>query len=288
MSAFASEVYRFRRATRPSHSTAIRSPVGPVIGLRIEGPSPFSLSCGSSCPYQRDERRLGRHLPALRRPPNSANPRHASRSLLLIVLSAHASRRRGLLRRIAPSHVPARLNSRCAVAEAAEPQSRWAADTMKTGFVCFVAVASLLALRCASSTVARPAAFVCPPSPELLGTWKSYRTSSLGPAWMSVTFHCDCTARVVSQLLFMRHTEVALYRVEEGTVVFTRERSETRWPFSLESDGAVVFSEAASEPHRYTRTDALQPCNGGSAAHAAQPSQRTSSATRLECLTPWT
>lgn len=137
---------------------------------------------------------------------------------------------------------------------------------------CFVAVALFLALSCVSSSVTPPATLVCAPAPELIGTWKSHRMSSLGPAWMTVTLNCDCTARVVSQLLFMRHTEVALYRVENGTVVFTRERSETRWPFSLESDGAAIFSEAANESHQYTRAGARRRCAGGATrANAAQP-----------------
>ncbi|HEX7708612.1 MAG TPA: hypothetical protein VF701_19280 [Thermoanaerobaculia bacterium] len=75
---------------------------------------------------------------------------------------------------------------------------------------------------------------------------------------MSITFNCDCTARVVSQLLFFRYTEVAPYRIENDELVFTREHSETRWPFWFDSE-ALIVRESPDESHRYTRVEA-RPC----------------------------
>ena len=115
-------------------------------------------------------------------------------------------------------------------------------------------ILSLLSLNCASSAVPPAATATCAPSPELLGRWKSYRTSSLGPAWMSLTLDCDCTARVVSQLLFFRYSEVVPYRIEDDELVFTREHSETRWPFSFNAKTLIV-QEAPSESHRYRRIE---------------------------------
>ena len=126
--------------------------------------------------------------------------------------------------------------------------------------ILLVGLVAAFGIRCASSALTGVSSAACSPAPEVVGSWKSYRTSTLGPAWMSITFNCDCTARVVSQLLFMRYTEEVRYRIENGDVVFTREHSETRWPFSLEP-GALVVREAADESHRYTRTGAAPSCS---------------------------
>lgn len=124
--------------------------------------------------------------------------------------------------------------------------------------VLLIALLSIFVLGCVSFSVMSSPASSCARVTQLEGTWKSYRTSSLGPAWMTLTFKCDCTARVVAQTLFMRYTEHVPYRVEDGVIIFTREVSEARWPYSFASQ-ALVVSEAANEQHRYTRS-ADAPC----------------------------
>lgn len=124
--------------------------------------------------------------------------------------------------------------------------------------VLLVILVTMFAPGCVSSRVVRPSSSSCARVPELEGTWNNYRTSSLGPAWMILTFNCDCTARVVAQTLFMRYTEHVPYRVENGVIIFTRNTSDTRWRYSFLTQGLVV-SEAANEQYRYTRSAGV-PC----------------------------
>lgn len=94
----------------------------------------------------------------------------------------------------------------------------------------------------------------CDEDPRLLGSWKSYRTSQVGPSWMRMTFDCGCVYRTTVQLMWMRIREEGNYRLADGALVFTRPSgNETRWPYRFEEDTLVV-EEHPGEVESYRRT----------------------------------
>lgn len=97
----------------------------------------------------------------------------------------------------------------------------------------------------------------CTTIPSIVGTWRSYRMSQLGPGWMTMALRCDCTSRVTAQLLFTRYTEEGYYRIEDGTIVFIRPDSETKWPFAF-ADGRLIVTEAPTEQLSYERVSSEQ------------------------------
>lgn len=113
-------------------------------------------------------------------------------------------------------------------------------------------IAAFLAGGCASVHRTSGPPYACTTVPSVTGTWRSYRLSQVGPVWMTMTLRCDCTSRVTSQLLFMRYTEESYYRIESGTIVFTRLNSETEWPIAFRS-GQMVVTESPTEQYPYER-----------------------------------
>jgi len=114
-------------------------------------------------------------------------------------------------------------------------------------------LAVLLLAGCASSSlpVERIEAARCSVDGRLTGTWKSYRTSQVGPTWMRFTFGCDCTYSSRVQLLWMRISERGTYHFEDGAIVTERPEGETtRLPFTLE-DERLLLEEAPGEEHAY-------------------------------------
>lgn len=108
----------------------------------------------------------------------------------------------------------------------------------------------LIAGGCASVRRTGQAPSSCTTRPEVIGTWRSYRLSQVGPAWMTMTLGCDCTSRITAQLLFTRYSEESYYRIEDETIVFIRQKSTTEWPFVL-SDGRLAVTEGATERQTY-------------------------------------
>lgn len=119
-------------------------------------------------------------------------------------------------------------------------------------------VAGLAAAGCLSMTSppATPPAS-CALHEGLAGTWKSSRSSQLGPSSMRFTFECDCTYHATAKTLFARIRESGQYRVEGGELVLTRAQGEpTRWPFELQ-DGGLVLQEHQDERHTYRKASSI-------------------------------
>ncbi len=115
----------------------------------------------------------------------------------------------------------------------------------------------LIAGGCASVHRTGQAPSTCTTIPSIIGTWRSYRLSQVGPAWMTMTLGCDCTSRVTAQLLFTRYSEEGYYRIEDRTIVFIRKNSTTQWPFAF-VDGRLTVTEAATEQHSYEQVASKQ------------------------------
>lgn len=118
-------------------------------------------------------------------------------------------------------------------------------------------VAALVAAGCRSVRLSDPPSSSCTTNPDIVGTWRSYRLSQVGPSWMTMALRCDCTSRVAVQLLFARYTEEGYYRIEDGTLVFTRPSSDTKWPFAFVND-RLVITEAPAEQFSYVRVSSEQ------------------------------
>lgn len=117
-----------------------------------------------------------------------------------------------------------------------------------------IATFALGTLSCVSSSGTAVALDGCEHDPRLLGSWRSYRVSQLGPAWMSLSFDCRCVYRMSGQLMWMRIREEGNYRLAEGALVFTRASgTETPLPYRFEGESLVV-EEHPGEFHRYKRT----------------------------------
>jgi hypothetical protein len=88
---------------------------------------------------------------------------------------------------------------------------------------------------------------------DVAGTWRSFRSSQMGPAWMTVTLGCDCTYRTAVQLLWLRVVEEGVANYHGDEIVFTRKSgSETRWPYRLQG-GRLLLTESPTEEHGYRR-----------------------------------
>jgi hypothetical protein len=113
--------------------------------------------------------------------------------------------------------------------------------------------ASTLASGCYSSGTAPPhlGPRSCRADPELVGTWRSFRMSQVGPAWMTYTLDCDCTYVAKVRILFMTHSEKGRYWSEPGNLSLSRANgSVTTWPFTIE-DGRLLLEEFEGEVHSY-------------------------------------
>jgi hypothetical protein len=92
---------------------------------------------------------------------------------------------------------------------------------------------------------------LCRADPELVGTWRSYRMSQLGPGWMTIALDCDCTYVATVSTLFMIHRERGRYWSEPGALSLSRANgSITTWPFTLE-DGRLLLEEFEGDVHSY-------------------------------------
>ncbi len=117
---------------------------------------------------------------------------------------------------------------------------------------------ALLLCGCVSSSAPplnlRPAA--CALDPGFPGTWKSFRSSQLGPATMRFSFECDCTyeSRARIFLFLMSIRESGSYSVEDGQISFSRASGEvTTWPFRFSSEHVLILQESPGESHSYRR-----------------------------------
>ena len=86
------------------------------------------------------------------------------------------------------------------------------------------------------------------------GTWKDFRMTQLGPAWLTLRLGCDCTYDSTSQLLWMRVNERGRYLVTGSEIAFERASGEaTTWPFRLEGE-SLLLTEAPGEDRTYRRS----------------------------------
>lgn len=93
----------------------------------------------------------------------------------------------------------------------------------------------------------------CRADPELVGTWRSFRMSQLGPAWMTFALDCDCTYVATVRTLFMVYREKGKYWTEPGGLSSSRANGTvTTWPFTIE-DGRLLLEEYEGEVHSYER-----------------------------------
>ncbi|HYG62565.1 MAG TPA: hypothetical protein VEL74_08275 [Thermoanaerobaculia bacterium] len=93
--------------------------------------------------------------------------------------------------------------------------------------------------------------------------------SQLGPAWVSLTFACDCTFTSSTRLPWQRIHEQGIYSLEDGVIHFERRGGTTIWPFGI--DGASLrLEEAPGEFHSYRRL-AEQPCRPSAAISIPDP-----------------
>jgi hypothetical protein len=93
----------------------------------------------------------------------------------------------------------------------------------------------------------------CDARPEVAGTWRSFRVSQAGPAWMTLTVHCDCTYETTVQLVWMRIRESGAVSSADGTLTFVRPNGNTTsWPYRLDGDKLHV-EESPGEEHEYRR-----------------------------------
>ena len=116
-----------------------------------------------------------------------------------------------------------------------------------------LAVATVLVSGCYSSGTAPPhlGPRSCRADPELVGTWRSYRLSQVGPAWMTFALDCDCTYVSRVRTLFMTHREKGRYWNEPGRLSFSRANGTvTTWPFRIEN-GRLLLEELEGEVHSY-------------------------------------
>lgn len=113
---------------------------------------------------------------------------------------------------------------------------------------------ALVLTACVSSSGKAVEVEGCDEDPRLLGSWKRYRTSQVGPSWMRVTFDCGCVYRMTAQLMWMRIKEEGNYRTIDGALLFTRASgNETRWPYRFEGETLMV-EEHPGEVESYRRT----------------------------------
>jgi hypothetical protein len=121
-------------------------------------------------------------------------------------------------------------------------------------FLLAVVAAGWILTACFSYTAAPRRSFVgyCQPDQRLAGTWKSYRSSQLGPSWVTLTFACDCTFDTRIRLPWMWVREQGFYRVGGGSIHFDRKGETTAWPFGFEG-ASLRLEEAPGEFHVYQR-----------------------------------
>lgn len=115
---------------------------------------------------------------------------------------------------------------------------------------------ALLFCGCVSSSASPPNLLptACALDPRLPGTWKSTRSSPLGPASMRFSFECDCTYESRARIFLMSIRESGSYAVEGGQISFSRASGEvTTWPFRFSGEQILILLESPVESHSYRR-----------------------------------
>jgi hypothetical protein len=120
-----------------------------------------------------------------------------------------------------------------------------------TLFAGLIALAASVACASIRTRTPQPAG-ACAVDPSLAGEWTDTRMTQLGPAWMKLSLRVDCRSTMRGQLLWIRITKHAPYRVADGKIVFGDDGGDTVWPFRLEGDTLYV-EEFAGEHHVYRR-----------------------------------
>lgn len=113
------------------------------------------------------------------------------------------------------------------------------------------AAALFLFVCCASSPPAeRPGQ--CADASEVAGTWRSYRNSQIGPAWVTLTLDCDCRFTATIQGLWMRVRQTGTFDTATGTLrIASRTGDGQVWKFEKPAEGLIVYE--AGERHEYAR-----------------------------------
>ena len=113
---------------------------------------------------------------------------------------------------------------------------------------------------CVSTSVAPPdlGPGTCVLDNRFPGTWKSTRSSQVGPASVSFTFGCDCSYESRSRVLLMSLREQGSYWADDGQLSFSRASGQvTTWSFRFEGD-RLILQEGGNEAHSYERTKPRQ------------------------------
>lgn len=107
---------------------------------------------------------------------------------------------------------------------------------------------------CVTSTAPpRASAPACSITPELAGTWQTWRFSQLGPAWTALRLNCDCSYSSSIQLLWMRISEEGTFDISGDRIVFHRPARTIETPYVLDDD-RLTLRETASTETIYRRT----------------------------------
>jgi hypothetical protein len=93
----------------------------------------------------------------------------------------------------------------------------------------------------------------CATRPDLVGEWRSSRSSQVGSSSMTLTLRDDCRYTMHVGLTFGRIKEEGEYRIEGDRIVLSRTNgSTTSWPFVLDGE-TLRLTEAEGETHEYSR-----------------------------------
>lgn len=119
----------------------------------------------------------------------------------------------------------------------------------------FIAAAMLATLRCfsgASSSEFRRDAGACEVPAGVAGEWTNRRSTQIGRATMRFDLRCDCSYTVTVSTLGGRIVENGQYRAGNGSLLLSRSRTETSWPYELRDD-RLIIKEFATESYEYRR-----------------------------------
>jgi hypothetical protein len=122
-----------------------------------------------------------------------------------------------------------------------------------------VLLLGLLAGGCVTGAPDAVAPSSCADPSPVAGTWRDHRMTQVGPAYVTVTFRCDCTFESTIQGLVMRVKQKGTYDTAARELRFG---DATTWPFELVSNTLVIHE--AGERHEFGRV-ASQSCVTSSA-----------------------
>jgi hypothetical protein len=112
-----------------------------------------------------------------------------------------------------------------------------------------VLLLGLLAAGCVTGAPDAVAPSSCPDPSSVTGTWRDHRMTQVGPAYVTMTFRCDCTFEATIQGLMMRVKQKGTYDTAAGELRF----SDANWPFELVSNTLVIHE--AGERHEFGRVE---------------------------------